>query len=159
MLARLALALCLDAEKKTVAATAEYQSVLRDLRGVGVTEVDDTLGPAFVRLTLAKEVYLKNRGASALEIWGAVTLGSSCQLLCTRSKESDSALFSEIRAEINQNAVWVSGAEPRAALLQHRNGILSNILPRNDQPCRCAETRLDTTPKPRKVREVSQRVR
>ena len=160
MLARLALALCLDAEKKTVAATAEYQSVLRDLRGVGVTEVDDTLGPAFVRLTLAKEVYLKNRDYYALEIWGAVTLGSSCQLLCTRSKESDSALFSEIRAEINQNAVWVfEVAEPRAALLQHRNGILSNILPRNDQPCRCAETRLDTTPKPRKVREVSQRVR
>jgi len=142
ILARLALALALDAEKNPTAATVEYEAVLRSVRGVGATEVENDLRPALVRLILAKEVFLRNRDYYALEIWGAVMLGSSCRLLCAR-EDRGTPLFADIRTEINQNALWVfEVAPPRPELLQYRGGVLSDILPRIDQPCTCKQQSL-----------------
>jgi tetratricopeptide (TPR) repeat protein len=135
-LARLALALSLDAQKKTSAATTEYESVLRGLRGLGLVEGEDKLRPALIRLKLAKEVYLENRDYYALEMWGAVLLGNSCRLISSNSRAPDTAPVAEIKAEINQNASWVfQVAAPRAELLQYDKGILSTILPRIEEPC------------------------
>jgi tetratricopeptide (TPR) repeat protein len=138
VLARLALGLSLDGERKYVEASGEYNSVLRDIRGVGAVEVAGSLAPALVRLRLAKEVYLRNRDYYATEVWGAVMLGSSCRLLCSARNGHESPLFAEIQADINQNVHWIFAvAAPRPELLQYRNGVLSSILPRVSEPCSC----------------------